>query len=726
MNDLSENRPACKSASEPFDLAAAYVHALTGTSGAPIDVRMLHETDKGEPGHPLRGTLSDLWSAIQSGQAEGRGAFVTVNQTDGKGRKAENINAIRAVWIDLDGADAADQYAAACAFDPAPSFAVVSSPGRWHVYWVLALGCPLDLAASINRRLVSKFNGDRSASDIARVLRLPGSHHLKQPDTPHLVTCHQLSGFGHPVDCQTLDTALADQPEHGGTGKRRSLGHPDLAAPSIKWLRRALALIDPNDLDRDSWVAFSAAWKQAGWSLTDDETLFAMWSDWCADYKKNDSSENDKQWRSIKQTEVGWPAILRRIPALRAEQAFGNQPGHSTARAVQKVHSSIDLPAAGGTTGAPSLLDVVQACRDWSLPVSVDQFADRLVLTGPLPFDRTQSEYPRPLRDSDYSTVQIAFNSHGQKVTKDALRDGVDYWAMMNAINPVTDWLNSLQWDGTGRLDGWLVKYLGAEKVEWCRLIAAKFIIGMVARAMRPGCKMDNALVLEGPQGIAKSTVLRVLAGEAHFGDQLPNMRDKEALQFIAGLWLVEIGELAALNRSEVEDVKQFLTARVDRYRPSYGRLPVDRPRTTVFAATTNQTEYLKDSTGNRRWWPVRCGTIDVDGLATDREQLFAEAVSRYRAGERWWLTVEEETNATVQQEERQERDPWTDMIVAYCASISPKAIPITMDGILRRLGFPEDRQNPQITKRVRSVLQSEGYAQKRMPGSGARYYQKA
>lgn len=369
------------------------------------------------------------------------------------------------------------------------------------------------------------------------------------------------------------------------------------------------------------------------------------------------------------------------------------------------------------------MLDVVQACRDWRLPVALDLFADRLVVTGPLPFERGQESYPRSMCDADYSTVQIAFNAMDRKVSKDALRDGVDYWARMNAINPVVDWLTRLRWDDVPRLDSWLVTYLGAEPVEWCRLIGAKFLIGMVARAMRPGCKMDNALVLEGAQGIAKSTALRTLAGDAYFGDQLPNMRDKEALQFIAGLWLVEIGELAALNRSEVEDVKQFLTASVDRYRPSYGRLPVDRPRSTVFAATTNQTDYLKDSTGNRRWWPVRCGPIDVDRLRQDREQLFAEAVARYRAGERWWLSLGEESTAAAQQEERRERDPWHDTITAYCSHLS--GMPITMAGILRRLNFPEERQNPQVTRRIKAVLHNEGYVQKRMGGTGARYYER-
>lgn len=510
---------------------------------------------------------------------------------------------------------------------------------------------------------------------------------------------------GAPIDTVEGIVPIGPPPS---TGERQPLG--TLPTVAREHVEAALDEIDPNECDRDRWRNLTAAYRGAGGERE-------RWDRWCAEYDANNPADNDKLWRSLDNgTALGWSYLARHAPDAAAKATFGTLAPHD--------EQSIQIPPSGGTTGGPSLLDVVQACRDWSLPVALDEFADRLVVTGPLPFERAAPTYPRPLGDADYSTVQIAFNAMGRKVSKDALRDGVDYWARWNAINPVTDWLDGLQWDGTARLDGWIATYLDGEPVEWCRLIGAKFLIGMVARAIEPGCKMDNALVLEGAQGIAKSTALRALAGEAYFGDQLPNMRDKEALQFIAGLWLVEIGELAALNRSEVEDVKQFLTARVDRYRPSYGRLPVDRRRTTVFAATTNASEYLKDSTGNRRWWPVRCGTIDLEGLRRDRDQLFAEAVARYRSGERWWLTPEEEGSAAVQQQERQERDAWHDTVTAYCESVG--SLPITMAGILRRLGYAEDRQNSQVTRRVAAILRSEGYEQKRVSGSGSRYYARA
>lgn len=321
------------SAPAPHDLAAAYVAALTGSTDTVIDVRMLHDSDKGAPAEARRGTLSECWKWITALNQQGYGAFVTVNETDGQGRSAEHIDAARAVWVDLDGVDAQAQYEAAAAWQPAASFAVSSSPERWHIYWTLAPGCPVDVAEGINKRLRVHFNGDPNACDRARVLRLPGTVNHKRGAPGHAVTCHALSGHGQPVDHAALEAALAHVivPD-GGNGERHPLGDPELGAPTLDWLKRALELVDPNDLSRSEWIAHTAAFKQAGWSLTDEGTLRGMWDQWCAQYETvgddgrplvNDTGENTKQWASIRSTELGWPSLLRRIPALRAAVAFG-------------------------------------------------------------------------------------------------------------------------------------------------------------------------------------------------------------------------------------------------------------------------------------------------------------------------------------------------------------------------------------------------------------------
>lgn len=345
-----------------YDFAAAYVTALTGSLDTVMDWRCLHDSDPSARAQVRRGKLSDVWPWLTRWNAAGYGCFVTVNETDGAGRSSENITSARAVWVDLDGVDARQQYEAAVAWSPAPSFAVQTSGDKSHVYWTLAPGCPLEAAASSNRRLRVQFNGDRAATDLARVLRVPGTLHRKAE--PVLVTCHQLRGYGHPVDGQVLDTALADVVVQEGAGDRQPLGDATLAAPSIEWLRRALELVDPNDLSRDDWLSLTSAVKQAGWSLTDEATLRALWDGWCEHYDANDPAENSKVWRSIDSTQLGWHSLVARVPGLRPLLAFGNGPPPLPAGA-----SATPLPVAANddhrrTINAANLFEHVLAGDD--------------------------------------------------------------------------------------------------------------------------------------------------------------------------------------------------------------------------------------------------------------------------------------------------------------------------------------------------------------------------
>lgn len=306
-----------------FDQAHAYVAALTGDdpNGAIIDVRMIHDVRKDVPAIPMRGKLPDLWPMITGYQSQGYGAFININQLDGEGRELPNVQAIRAHAVDLDNASAFQNYERAAQWTPAPSFAVATSPGKLHVYWCVQpyIGGEQGnrYASSINRRLRLHFGGDKSVIDPSRVLRIPGTLHLKHPDAPHLVSCWTLPGFNHRHDVTALDAALSNVPDLGGdAGVRHELGDPSLLAPSLDHLVRILALADPNSLDRGEWIAITAAFKQAGWSLTDDGTLRRIWDEWCARYDGNDLAENDKQWRSIRDSQLGWSSLVRRFPAI--------------------------------------------------------------------------------------------------------------------------------------------------------------------------------------------------------------------------------------------------------------------------------------------------------------------------------------------------------------------------------------------------------------------------
>jgi predicted P-loop ATPase len=213
--------------------------------------------------------------------------------------------------------------------------------------------------------------------------------------------------------------------------------------------------------------------------------------------------------------------------------------------------------------------------------------------------------------------------------------------------HPVRTYLDGLEWDGTPRLDTWLVAYLGAENNAYHRAVGPKALIQAVARAYSPGYKADHVLILEGPQGSGKSSVVAALApDQGWYCDEIADLGSKDAAQDLCGKWIVELAELSAMKRSEVERTKAFVSRRVDHYRASYGRRSQDHPRQCVFLGTTNGDAYLGDETGNRRYWPSAVGAIKLDELRRDRDQLWAEAVAAYHAGTAWHLDKKDETLA--------------------------------------------------------------------------------
>lgn len=729
------NAQACQPVSPPpldYDLAHAHIGALTGQSAdtAMIDVRMLHDQDKSAPGHPRRGTLPDLWPWIEAMQSTGHGAFVNVSELDGEGRELANVIAVRAHVVDLDKADAEQQRQAAAAWSPAPSFQVETSPGRFHLYWCLSEWYnDRDRYTALQRRIRQQWNGDKSVVDPTRLLRLSGTYNFKRA-VPHMVRCEALAGYGQPLTVDRLEASLSHVVvrETGG-GERKPLGDEKLAAPSLELVAKAMAAIDPNTLDRDEWIKVLTALKQALWSHLPPDAVTTFLLHWCSRYEADDPAENRKQIASIRNTSAGWPSLVRRVPSLRAEAAFGNQQVLAlpeTPQAGELV--TFDLPTGAATTGAPSHLDVVRQCEDWRLPIAHDTFADRLMVTGPMPGERAErgGTYPRPLQDRDYTIVRLQFNGLGLKPGSEALREGVNFYASTKPFNPVTDWLDALQWDGTPRIDHWLARYIGVEPGPWATIAGRKFLVAMVARAIQPGCKVDTALTIDGVQGAGKSTALRILAGEDHFGDQLPNVRDKEGLLYMQGLWMVEIAELAAIRKADLEDVRKFITARIDRYRPPYGHQPVDRPRRCVIAATTNETTYLRDHAGDRRFWPVTAGSIDTDALAADRDQLFAEAVVRYQSGEAWHLTPAEEAIARGEQAKRRKVSEWFASVAAVCAEqkLPGAAGRVTMRDVFLKAELPiSDLNNPRYTVPLAGDLAVLGWKQDRT--TAARFYVK-
>ncbi len=281
--------------------------------------------------------------------------------------------------------------------------------------------------------------------------------------------------------------------------------------------------------------------------------------------------------------------------------------------------------------------------------------------------------HPRSLSDSDVSQVQEWLQHMGvPKIGREIMGQAIELRAQERSFHPVRDYLSALEWDTVKRLDSWLTRYMGAAETPYTNAIGRMFMIAAVARVYKPGSKADYVLVLEGKQGAGKSRACEALGGE-WFSDSLPDVtHDKEAAQHLRGKWIIEISELSALNRAESELLKCFISRPVERYRPPYGRGEVIEPRQCIFIGTTNRSTYLGDDTGGRRFWPVKVGQIDVNALAADRDQVFAEAVSGYRTGEKWWPDgAFERDHIRAEQEARFEVDAWEPSIERFLASRS-------------------------------------------------------
>lgn len=325
----------------------------------------------------------------------------------------------------------------------------------------------------------------------------------------------------------------------------------------------------------------------------------------------------------------------------------------------------ISLLAISPTSGTPAkttdnVLIILENDPLLKCLILYDEFANRVLTLGALPWDQTSER--RVWTDNDDAGLRHYLEKTYSISGKDRILDACSLSCHKHTFNAVTSFLDALpQWDGVQRLDTLIIDYLGAEDNAYTRAVSRKSITAAVARAICPGIKYDTMPILAGPQGIGKSTFLRTLGG-AWFSDSLTTFEGKDACEMLQGIWINELGELNGLSHSETNAVKQFLSRTEDIFREPYGRRTGVHPRRCVFFGTTNEAEFLKDKTGNRRFWPVDCGvqrpTKNVfTELAAEVPQIWAEALLCWNLGEPLYLTGDVEKLAAATQEEHSEHD---------------------------------------------------------------------
>ena len=358
----------------------------------------------------------------------------------------------------------------------------------------------------------------------------------------------------------------------------------------------------------------------------------------------------------------------------------------------------------------PTFFNAVVALReapDWQCVLAYDDFAKRTVLTAPPPWSVFRDDVERPWTDIDDLLTWEWLQSKNILVQQRTCAQAVELVAHDRPFNPVLDDLDSVgKWDGVPRLDEAFSKYFGVTNNDYTQTVSRCFFIGAVARARDPGCQCDSLPILEGLQGLGKSSGCRVLF-DPFFSDEIADIGSKDASLQLQGVWCIEISELDAMSRADVSKAKAFLSRRTDRFRVPYGHRPAEYPRSCIFIGTTNPSAgYWKDETGGRRIWPVKCEKpIDLIGLRAVRDQLWAEAVQLYEAGAVWYIVNPKVLKlAEDEQADRYVGDPWTEQVLLFIDKMEETAV---SDILETCLCVSIDKQDQVGQNRVSRILRS-------------------
>lgn len=511
-------------------------------------------------------------------------------------------------------------------------------------------------------------------------------------------------------------------------------------AETVAMAEEALRHLSPDDYE---------AWIEIGMACKADlgAAGFMVWDAWSQQSPKYVSKEMAKRWNGFKPSKITIGTVFGRaedsgwVPPWKKAKARKRKPA-AAPEASESISTPNEAPAEGGdgaAGGPPPDVDWqfdlirkkgdVSAClanaelilanaAPWAGVIGYDEFAERTGFRKPLPFDRSGPERGDWTDDLDTQTTIWLQRAFKVEFSKTNVGQAVEARARRARFHPVREALAALpKWDGVRRLDTWLVKYLGVVPAcelqeEYLAKVGTYFVRGMVQRVMRPGCKFDYCLVLEGLQGKGKSSIAKALAWH-WFADTDLDLQNKDSLLALPGHWVYEIAELGSLMRAEERKQKSFLSRQEDEYRPPYGTRMTRVPRQNVFIGTTNEEEYLKDATGARRFWPVLVGDlVDHAGLLAERELLYAEALADFEAGERCYPLADEEQRLFVpEQAKRGMPEPFEDILRNW---VKDQALPFSMtDAAMDCLKLTADKLTPAIVTRIGIALRKLGCGRK-------------
>ena len=372
-----------------------------------------------------------------------------------------------------------------------------------------------------------------------------------------------------------------------------------------------------------------------------------------------------------------------------------------------------------------NVLTALEFDPEWSGVIALDEFRQEMVKLKEPPYlkDKNDFEVCEWSEIDDIRTAAWLTDKRKILTTPNVVAQAVKAVAFENKFHAVRDWLDKLEWDGTSRLGELLTAYFGVsdrDDPDLCHyhwLVSRMFMIAAVARMYTPGCKVDNVLILEGPEGIRKSSGIKALLFDEEFFSDTPfRLGDKEGYQTLRGKWIIELAELTSFLAARTGEQRAFFSSTTDNFRSSYGKKNQNYPRQCIFIGTTNDYEYLMDS-NNRRYWPAYSTGVDVEKIIEDRDQLWAEAKHLFENNEQWWPDKKDLHLFEKQQQARAADDLYKLKIETWLHNkgkneTAGKDYILTMDSLVSHvLQIPTDKQHGNaITIKVGKIMSELGY----------------
>jgi predicted P-loop ATPase len=561
----------------------------------------------------------------------------------------------------------------------------------------------------IKEKLKDLFGGSIEFKSVGRQVLAPGCIH---PDGGEY---RKIQGSKRRPCPQELLEAITRPAAQAKSGEGATVTHGQLG--------EALAQLDPAEFsDYDAWRDMLFACHHGTGGSPEGLEAFKAWS--TSDPNHAAAGEDIEYFWEAADSEHGEGRTIKSLYYQLSKLGFGMPPGDPIKDFADLIAS---LPAETlprvvferRSNGKPvnSFANTLTAIRALNpqLRLGRNELTDNIeARVKSLPFNHEAATHIWS-DGMDRILREWILRQFGMECSKESVYEAVQTIALERQFNPITEYLEALEWDGRKRIGSWLVDYAGADDTDYGRAIGRLTLLGAVARVFRPGIKFDTMLVLEGPQGGYKSSLVAVLGGDWYV-DGLPNrgLNDKEIIEHTRCGWILEWGELSSIRKQGVDSLKAFLSRGVDRARLSYARHATDHPRRFVAIGTTNSSSYLIDDTGNRRFWPVKLGDVNLEAFKHDRDQLWAEAVAEWKENPRAAaLVLQKElwADAAIEQDRRRIHDPWSDEVSSIAEKLheSDGRIVRATD-ILSDLGVMVDRQTRANTSRVRGILERRGW----------------